>query len=291
MVGGGTASPGVQQQQQPVELNKPRPGTTEKKKVTKMAPSPSVSPPKSSKAPVLPGDTSLFDARVEQVVASAAAGKTRWGFMEVEKAENTAGLSQALDLIAKGLPKSSYVSPQSTSSQPSILSPRGTPSDYSLFDKRNEQVAAAAAVGQSRWGSMEIERARNAAGLKQALDVIGPPPEGVTKRQTSPPAPVPPSPSMMEPQSAAANAEPQVPAPSRPKGSTAASVDAMEALSREWAAMNRDVDSTPPKAAPVDPSPPVMESAVAVVSAPSQAKVTPDASWTRWRYSLANGPQ
>ena len=93
-----------------------------------------VSQPTASAAPT----ETAFDSRNEQVVASANAGQSRWGEMEVEKAKLAVSLEDRVNLGASTL--SSEVA-------------------ATVFDLRNEQVVAAANAGKSRWGNMEVERA------------------------------------------------------------------------------------------------------------------------------------
>jgi hypothetical protein len=77
---------------------------------------------------------STYAKRTEQVAASAAAGKSRWGASETQRAQESAVLAS--------VPAANGISAP----------------DTSLYDKRNARVAAAAAVGKSRWGGLELQR-------------------------------------------------------------------------------------------------------------------------------------
>lgn len=91
-------------------------------------------------ATVLSKEQTLFEKRNARVVAAAKAGLSRWGSKEVDRAENQV--------------KSS---PVAMSTQSTALSA----AEISLFDQRNAMIVAAANAGKSRWGSMEIERAKS----------------------------------------------------------------------------------------------------------------------------------
>ena len=241
----------------------------------------------SPRAPMMPADTSLYDMRAEQVAAAAAEGKSRWGTMENEKSANVAGLRQAMDTLDSGIPEALYVPPNYSPPMPTPSAVSGTdefsmPDDASVFDQRNAQVAAAAQAGrQSRWGSMEVERATNAAGLQQALNQLGPPPGTSSAVKKQPPlpnqsrAPEPmskPKPPMM------GSSPPPVPdqpsASVQPRG-TPAPFDPMEQLAREWAAMNQDLDNQPTSYQQEAPPPPPMPQNLAPLSAESLPPFVP----------------
>lgn len=94
-------------------------------------------------------ETLLYENRNKMVVAAAAAGKSRWGTMEIEKAKNLAALPG-----------------KQTSQGSTSLSTSTSIESSSLFQQRNIKVVAAAEAGRSRWGAKEIERAK---GLVSAL--------------------------------------------------------------------------------------------------------------------------
>eukprot|EP00547_Thalassionema_nitzschioides_P002374 CAMPEP_0194198924 /NCGR_PEP_ID=MMETSP0156-20130528/129_1 /TAXON_ID=33649 /ORGANISM="Thalassionema nitzschioides, Strain L26-B" /LENGTH=305 /DNA_ID=CAMNT_0038923753 /DNA_START=30 /DNA_END=947 /DNA_ORIENTATION=+ len=82
-----------------------------------------------------------YEGRNEKVIASAAAGKSRWGDAEVEKVTSTKS-----DVIDKKIASSSVP---------------GSPPQSNLYQQRNIAITAAAAAGKSRWGTMEISKAQN----------------------------------------------------------------------------------------------------------------------------------
>mmetsp|Transcript_13186 Transcript_13186/g.20697 ORF Transcript_13186/g.20697 Transcript_13186/m.20697 type:complete len:305 (-) Transcript_13186:288-1202(-) len=87
-------------------------------------------------APVV--EETSFQSRNAQIIAAGAAGKSRWGSMEIDRA------------IAEQ--KNQPVAAASTAtSEVSSMPP-------SSFESRNAQVVAAGAAGKSRWGDMEVER-------------------------------------------------------------------------------------------------------------------------------------
>jgi hypothetical protein len=102
----------------------------------------------------LQGSGTLFERRNEFLVQTAVAGKTRWGIMEVEKAKMYNGLQGALKILQGG-------------SSSSSSSSTGT-----LFERRNEYVKQAAAAGKSRWGIMEVEKAKTYNDLQGALEML-----------------------------------------------------------------------------------------------------------------------
>mmetsp|Transcript_17599 Transcript_17599/g.26716 ORF Transcript_17599/g.26716 Transcript_17599/m.26716 type:complete len:302 (-) Transcript_17599:107-1012(-) len=89
--------------------------------------------------------SSVYEGRNEKVIASAAAGKSRWGDAEVQKITSNAGSSSRNVATDKDI---APVSPQMNS----------------LYEKRNIAVAAAAAAGKSRWGPMETSKAKSLVG-------------------------------------------------------------------------------------------------------------------------------
>lgn len=90
-------------------------------------------------ATVLSKEQSLFEKRNARVIAAAKAGMSRWGSMEVDRAE----------VQAKS-------NPVATSAPAAIQNA----AEASLFDQRNAKIVAAADAGKSRWGNMEVEKAR-----------------------------------------------------------------------------------------------------------------------------------
>jgi hypothetical protein len=149
-------------------------------------------PPSSTlAAPVVAaaGEAPLYQARNAAVTAAAAAGKSRWGDMEVQRARGAAagapgqvtsptptlaapvppevlaadhglrsdgsvgGLTLA-ERVAQGAGGGGATTvpvPATTSAAPAILT---------LYDRRNIRVLEAAQAGKSRWGSEEVERVR-----------------------------------------------------------------------------------------------------------------------------------
>ena len=87
----------------------------------------------------------LYHQRNQNIVA--AAGASRWGPRELEKASVAAQLKQALQTLDQRKPVKK-----------------------TLFQQRNDNVVQAGAA--SRWGKVETEKSKMAAGLKQALDVL-----------------------------------------------------------------------------------------------------------------------
>jgi hypothetical protein len=93
---------------------------------------------------VLSKESTLFEKRNARVIAASKAGVSRWGIMEVERAEAQAK-SAPVD-------KSAHVASRSSTAE------------MTLFDKRNAKIVAAANAGKSRWGNMEIDRAKGIVG-------------------------------------------------------------------------------------------------------------------------------
>jgi len=88
-------------------------------------------------APVV--EETSFQSRNAQIIAAGAAGKSRWGSMEIDRAI----AEQNKQPVAAASTATSEVSSTPPSS----------------FESRNAQVVAAGAAGKSRWGDMEVERA------------------------------------------------------------------------------------------------------------------------------------
>ncbi|KAL3810742.1 hypothetical protein ACHAXA_008555 [Cyclostephanos tholiformis] len=128
--------------------------------------------------------TTAYDMRNARVIASAGAGTSRWGNMEVERAIKT-----TMEATNDGASSSATPPPAAVATTPVVV--RNGRSNVSLedrlnlgarlldgggsvvvpsapapaarapstsFDLRNSRVIASAGVGKSRWGDMEIER-------------------------------------------------------------------------------------------------------------------------------------
>ncbi len=159
-------------------------------------------------APVsLPG-SGLFEERNKRVAAAAAAGKSRWGDAEVQKAASqqqptlesapssapaapkiAVTMSPEIEAADHGLRNDGGVGGPSLAervnlgqqlftggaSQPAVAAAAAAPAApvtlvASKYDLRNARVAASAAVGKSRWGSMEIAKATSLAASAKSLN-------------------------------------------------------------------------------------------------------------------------
>jgi len=150
----------------------------------------------------LPG-TSSFDKRNEKVAAAGKAGKSRWGDAEVQKASAEASKQPSLSSAPTtpappaaaataaavsntvieqadhglrndggvggpsladrvNLGQQLFIASDSTAAAPSALA-TGVSAAPSVYDLRNAKIAAAAAAGKSRWGSMETDKAASLA--------------------------------------------------------------------------------------------------------------------------------
>jgi hypothetical protein len=137
------------------------------------SPPPSSPPAAGVPPPAVAVPVTAYDMRNARVVASAGAGKSRWGAMEVERATMNAippasspssvattativeadrrkvSLEERLNLGARllgggdGAPAAAAV----------VASAKST-----AYDMRNARVVASAGAGRSRWGTMEVER-------------------------------------------------------------------------------------------------------------------------------------
>lgn len=164
-------------------------------------------------APVsLPGST-LFEGRNKKIADAAKAGKSRWGDAEVKKAtaetSKQPSLSSApatptppapaktiavkvtpeIEAADHGLRNDGGVGGPSlaervnlgqqlfTGAEAAAAKPAAPIAEVSLiastFDLRNARVAAAAAAGKSRWGSMENAKATSLAAASKALPSNG----------------------------------------------------------------------------------------------------------------------
>eukprot|EP00977_Amphora_coffeiformis_P000798 scaffold162_cov176-Amphora_coffeaeformis.AAC.58 len=125
--------------------------------------------PSNAKAQFLPlVSGSLVQQRNTQVLRAAKAGKSRWGQSEVKRIME----GPVSEEPAKTTAKSSGTAATSPSGQPSFtpLDPEALKT-VSLFEQRNKQIIDAASAGKSRWGSWEIEKAKEQIALKEALAV------------------------------------------------------------------------------------------------------------------------
>jgi hypothetical protein len=91
-------------------------------------------------AAVLSKELTLFEKRNARVIAAAKAGVSRWGSMEVKRAE----------VQDKNAPVV----------ESTLVAPKSSAADMTLFDQRNAKIVAAANAGKSRWGDMEVKRAK-----------------------------------------------------------------------------------------------------------------------------------
>ena len=115
-------------------------------------------------APASSADTSLYEGRNANVAAAAKAGKSRWGDAEVAKVAGPAGVSTVVNGAS---------APLSTDNVPAPVLTGGS---TSLFQKRNQMVAAAGAAGKSRWGEAEIKKATFEAAKGPSLPATAPAP-------------------------------------------------------------------------------------------------------------------
>jgi hypothetical protein len=106
-----------------------------------------------AKTPTTPPEpspaTKLYQGRNSYVAAAAAAGKSRWGDMEVSKVQGKSGPVSVVHVNGARIPT---VQGKSGPASISILS------GSSLYYHRNQMVAAAGAAGKSRWGEAEVKK-------------------------------------------------------------------------------------------------------------------------------------
>ena len=131
----------------------------------------SLPPPATASGPPAVAAVTAYDMRNARVIASAGAGMSRWGAMEVERAMNASpappspssnvatttpivevdgrsvSLEERLNLGARLLGGGAAPAAAVVASAPSMA-----------FDMRNARVVASAGAGRSRWGTMEVER-------------------------------------------------------------------------------------------------------------------------------------
>ena len=92
-------------------------------------------------APIAPSSSSsLYEQRNAKVLEAATAGKTRWGEKEIQRIQQTPSISASAPVAAAAAKTSTPSAPDS------------------VYEKRNANVAAAAAAGKSRWGDKEVEK-------------------------------------------------------------------------------------------------------------------------------------
>lgn len=105
-------------------------------------------------APSSSGGTSLYQIRNAQVAASGAAGKSRWGSLEVQKA---AGRAIQITYTPASTSISSKTMETTTSTLPEPMKEPSTGRNP-LYTARNARVVAAGAAGKSRWGALEVKK-------------------------------------------------------------------------------------------------------------------------------------
>ncbi|CAB9507426.1 expressed unknown protein [Seminavis robusta] len=98
----------------------------------------------------------LYAQRTETVAAAAAAGKSRWGTKESQKAQEAifAALKQEPE-VPPPVEEAPAVeeAPTVNGMDPSVV-PKTV-----IYGKRNQRLAAAGAAGKARWGDLELQRA------------------------------------------------------------------------------------------------------------------------------------
>jgi len=141
------------------EAGKSRWGSAEVERAIEQAKS---APASSTTTAAVSAPPSVFDERNAQIIAAAAAGKSRWGTMEVERAQKN-GVAVVATVVVEEETVPSVVTLEDRVNLGARLlgaSASSAPAPPSVFEQRNAQVLAAAAAGKSRWGNMEVERAR-----------------------------------------------------------------------------------------------------------------------------------
>jgi hypothetical protein len=151
----------------------------------------------SSSAPVAvpaltPTATSLYDKRNARIAAAAKVGKSRWSSKENERAfQLSSGLPSIAAVpatvveeadhglradggvggptLADRLNAGQQLLASNGAAAPASTSVTAVAGGFSLYDKRNARIAAAAKVGKSRWGNMENDRAFEMASSFPAL--------------------------------------------------------------------------------------------------------------------------
>jgi hypothetical protein len=190
----------VEAQEQKFRAVKAAEETLRAKLESQLALGPASAPAPASASLITPvGETALYQARTAAVAKAAAAGKSRWGDMEVQRASSmnvgaamlpppvapssspvisvppeveaadhgikAEGSLSLAERVAMGVNAGAVAVAQAMSATRSAVSTVTPPSSgaSSLYDKRNARVLASAAAGMSRWGSMEVERVRSLA--------------------------------------------------------------------------------------------------------------------------------
>ena len=106
-------------------------------------------------------ETNLFDQRNARVVAAASAGKSRWGSKEVERAMGSTLADMAPPTAAETASLANRVNVGAQLVDASaVLTSSAIAQSTTLFDQRNAKIVAAACAGKSRWGEMEVDRAK-----------------------------------------------------------------------------------------------------------------------------------
>ncbi|KAL7485048.1 hypothetical protein ACHAW6_010645 [Cyclotella cf. meneghiniana] len=99
-------------------------------------------------------EPTLFEKRNARIIAAANAGVSRWGSMEVDRASEQG--------------KNAPVVNESSSNNAQHSA------EASLFDQRNARIVAAANAGKSRWGSMEVDRAKSSGVINSSEAAVRP---------------------------------------------------------------------------------------------------------------------
>jgi hypothetical protein len=105
---------------------------------------------KTPTAPESSPATKLYQGRNANVAAAAAAGKSRWGDMEVSRLQGESSDVSVVQVNGATVP---------TVQQKSDPVPIAILSGSSLYYRRNQMVAAAGVAGKSRWGEAEVGKA------------------------------------------------------------------------------------------------------------------------------------
>ncbi|VEU41817.1 unnamed protein product [Pseudo-nitzschia multistriata] len=121
--------------------------------------------------------TKLYDTRSANVAAAAKAGKSRWGDKEVAKVQ-ISSKDAVVEVKAEAKANGASVS---------VPPPTQLPGN-TLFEGRNEQVAAAGKAGKSRWGDAEVKKATEEASKKPALSSAAPEPPAAPAAAPAAPA-------------------------------------------------------------------------------------------------------
>ena len=123
--------------------------------------------------------TKLYDSRNANIAAAAAAGKSRWGDMEVAKAKASSP-SPAVNGVQVNGATVPVVEEKVDPDAIAILS------GNSLYYHRNQMVAAAGAAGKSRWGDAEVKKATTEAAKSPPASSAAPAPSPPASINTAP---------------------------------------------------------------------------------------------------------